>query len=248
VRYLLDECPAKSQLPRKDSLRLAAYFAAENGHLDIVKYLVEAWKADPMQAQDGLVHRTVAGNGHLAVLKYLIEECKADPRAEGDGALVYAARGGHLAVVKYLIENHHADPHVENDLPMRWAAGYGQLEMVKYLVEERHADPTADKDDALFRAVDGGAMRVVAYLAGRIFERDIWRGKSQTEMEAEGQRLFDEMHQIPWLSPENDERARKIILRCFQLLINQPDADSQRADMVARRLDHPGCYRQRLLF
>jgi hypothetical protein len=30
-------------------------------------------------------------------------------------------------------------------------------------------------------------------------------------MEAEGQRMFDEMHQIPWLSPENDKRARKII-------------------------------------
>src|SRR6202011_3028396 len=33
-----------------------------------------------------------------------------------------------------------------------------------------------------------------------------------------------------------------------QLLIHQPDADGQSADMVARRLDHPGCHRQRLLF
>src|SRR5882672_6778157 len=41
---------------------------------------------------------------------------------------------------------------------------------------------------------------------------------------------------------------RFFAVRCFQLLINQPDADDQRADMVARRLDHPGCDRQRLLF
>ncbi len=40
----------------------------------------------------------------------------------------------------------------------------------------------------------------------------------------------------------------QLAVRCFQLLINQPDAEGQRADMVARRLDHPGCDRQRLLF
>src|ERR1700730_17603137 len=40
----------------------------------------------------------------------------------------------------------------------------------------------------------------------------------------------------------------QLAVRYFQLLIHQPDADGQRADMVARRLDHPGCDRQRLLF
>jgi hypothetical protein len=40
----------------------------------------------------------------------------------------------------------------------------------------------------------------------------------------------------------------QLAVRCFQLLINQPDADGQRTDMVACRLDHPGCDRQRLLF
>ena len=32
----------------------------------------------------------------------------------------------------------------------------------------------------------------------------------------------------------------QLAMRCFQLLINQPDADTQRADMGGRRLDHPG--------
>jgi hypothetical protein len=40
----------------------------------------------------------------------------------------------------------------------------------------------------------------------------------------------------------------QLAVRCLQLLINQPDADDQRADMVARSLYHPGCDRQRLLF
>jgi len=35
----------------------------------------------------------------------------------------------------------------------------------------------------------------------------------------------------------------QLAVRCFQLLIDQPDADDQHADMVARRLDHPGCDR-----
>jgi len=39
----------------------------------------------------------------------------------------------------------------------------------------------------------------------------------------------------------------QLAVRCFQLLIDQPDADGQRADMVARRLDHPGRDRQGLL-
>jgi hypothetical protein len=40
----------------------------------------------------------------------------------------------------------------------------------------------------------------------------------------------------------------QLVVRGFELLINQPNAGSQRADVVARRLDHPGCNRQRLLF
>jgi len=73
--------------------------AAKNGHLDVVKHLVENG-ADVHAAGDEALG-WAAESGHLDVVKYLIEN-GADVHADDDYVLGWASRNGHLDVVKYL--------------------------------------------------------------------------------------------------------------------------------------------------
>ena len=77
----------------------ALRYAANNGHLEVVKYLID--KGADVRAWSDYALRLAANNGHLEVVKYLIDK-GADVRALNDYALRYAAFNGHLEVVKYL--------------------------------------------------------------------------------------------------------------------------------------------------
>lgn len=57
------------------------FASAFNGHLDIVKFLIEEIKVDPHEAayEDKTPLLISAEKGHLEVVKYLIEEIKVDP-------------------------------------------------------------------------------------------------------------------------------------------------------------------------
>ncbi len=107
-------------------------YAALNGHIEIVKYLVEDHDAN-VHLYGDLVLRIAASNGQLEVVKYLVEDCDADVHARDDYALQTAASNGQLEVVKYLVEDCDADVHARDDYALRWAADYGHLEIVKYL-------------------------------------------------------------------------------------------------------------------
>ena len=86
-------------MPQNDeSLRLSA----ENGHIDMVKYLVE--NGADIHAQNDESLRLSAKNGHLGVVKYLVEN-GADVHADDDCALYLSACNGHLEVVRLLLEN-----------------------------------------------------------------------------------------------------------------------------------------------
>ncbi len=86
--------------------------AAENCHLDIVKYLYE--NGANIWAENYYTLRYAAKNGCLEVVKYLLEVgaplgaagiLPADIHAENDDALILALGSGRLDVVKYLISN-----------------------------------------------------------------------------------------------------------------------------------------------
>ena len=111
---------------------------AKNGHLHIVKYLVE--QGQDIHKDDEAVLRYSAWYGHLDVVKYCVEKHNADIHAQDDFALIYSAQGGHLEVVKYLVEKHNADIHAKDDFALRYSAQGGHLEVVKYLVEKHNAD------------------------------------------------------------------------------------------------------------
>ena len=145
-----------------EDIKNALMRSAENGHLHVVKYLVEEHQAD-IHAINEYALRWSAHNGHLDVVKYLVEENNANIHAQNEGGLRYSAENGHLEIVKYLVEEHQADIHAYNEYALRWSAENGHLEVVKYLVE-KGADIHAQNEYALRWGVRSGHLHVVKYL------------------------------------------------------------------------------------
>jgi hypothetical protein len=117
VKYCVaNECPIDER---------ACENAAENGHLEVLKYLREeakapwGWKTAYWAAQ----------NGHLHILEYLVER-KYDQYSTGACAL--AAENGHLDCLKYLHETAKAP---WNFWAVRFAHENNQTECLQYLLD-----------------------------------------------------------------------------------------------------------------
>jgi ankyrin repeat protein len=119
-----------------NSLNTALNGASENGHLEVVKYLVEAG-AD-IHNSDEFPLRLAIYNGHLEIVKYLIE-LGADIHIYEDFALRIASRDGYLEIVKYLVEKG-ADIHAEDNCALNCAKINGHLEVVEYLLKNGAVD------------------------------------------------------------------------------------------------------------
>ena len=104
---------------------LACIKAAENGHLECLKYLHEVAKA-PWNCETAAV---AAENGHLHILEYLVER-KYDEYDES--ACLYAVWYDHLDCLKFLHETAKApwDSHA-----VRRAHKYNRLECLQYLLD-----------------------------------------------------------------------------------------------------------------
>ncbi len=157
----------------------ALCLAAEKGHLQIVKYLMESKYAVPRcqaNADNSCGLRLAAYNGHLDVIRYLMESEYAVPRCQANardsGALREAAWNGHLKVVQYLMENEYAIPRCEanvyNSHALKYAAQNGHLKVVQYLMESEYALPRCQAnggDSCTLRlAASNGHLEVVQYL------------------------------------------------------------------------------------
>ena len=90
----------------------AVRYASENGHLEVVKYLVE--KDSDFQVGDNHAVRFASRNGHLEVVKYLVEN-GADFRADDNYSIRCASLCGRLEVVKYLVEKGEPENLISND-------------------------------------------------------------------------------------------------------------------------------------
>jgi len=138
----------------------AVRLASENGHLEVVKYLVEQQGANIRACYDYAL-RYASYNGHLEVVKYLYDK-GADIHTCNNDAVCCASYNGHLEVVKYLVEQG-ADIHACNDYALCCASQNGHLEVVMYLVEQG-ADIHAEDNYALCCASQNGRSKVVEYL------------------------------------------------------------------------------------
>ena len=82
------------------------HFAADNGHADIVKMLIDAG-ADP-SSEDDLALRVACTAGHTDVVRLLLSNTEVDPMALNNWALQTAITHGHAEVTALLL----ADPGV----------------------------------------------------------------------------------------------------------------------------------------
>ena len=80
---------------------------SSNGHLDIVRFLVEVGTDKGHAANSGATTLLLAAqNGHLDIVRFLVEVGTDKDQAANSGAttLLLAARNGHLDIVRFLVE------------------------------------------------------------------------------------------------------------------------------------------------
>jgi len=117
VKYCVaNECPIDSE---------ACAYAAQNGHLEILKYLREEAKAP----WDYWTAAWAAQNGHLHILEYLVER-KYDEYNED--VCWFAANNGHLDCLKYL---HETAKWPWDEDAVQQAHVNNQTECVQYLLD-----------------------------------------------------------------------------------------------------------------
>jgi hypothetical protein len=120
------------------------YWAALNGRLKIVKYLLDAGIDVNIHIDgrlDGAAINAASRNRHLNVVRYLVLH-GADPRGNAKTIIRGAAVSGDLKLLKFFVDKCGLDPHIDNDAAVRLASEHNHFNIVKYLV--LHGAPTTN--------------------------------------------------------------------------------------------------------
>jgi ankyrin repeat protein len=146
------------ELPVNVNLNDALMRAAENGHVDVVDYLLRHAMFDP---SDNRAIILAAYNGHLAVAERLLQDDRVDPSADNNSAVRLAVWNGHLAVVERLLQDGRVDPSANDSDAVGWAAEFGHLAVVERLLQDKRVDPSSDNNNAVRCAAFRGHLAVV---------------------------------------------------------------------------------------
>merc|ERR1712004_578899 len=127
--------------------RTPLHFAAQQGHLDVVKFLTARIEDKNPADDDGYTCLHGASEkGQLNIFKYYKEELNYtdinpgqvsdEEKLNGRTPLHWAAQHGHFELAKYIIEGlDNKNPSDANGAtPLHLAAQFGHLDVVKYLV------------------------------------------------------------------------------------------------------------------
>ena len=152
----------------KDTYRRAPlWYAAQNGHVELVDKLLAAGADANAGTNRGTALLAAAGGGHLEVVDKLLAagaDVNADGNADGWTALQVAAGGGHLEVVgKLLAAGAYANAlGLWGGTALQEAARRGHLEIVDKLVAAgANANAWTNRGTVLLAAARGGYLEVV---------------------------------------------------------------------------------------
>ena len=139
-------------------------YACENGHLDIIKYLVlRGANVHFINHHYGYDYgfRAACCFGYLEVVKYFISQ-GINPQTQNNYGVRHACAKGHLEVVQYLVTQG-ADIHSQNEEGVINACANGHLEVVQYLVAQG-ANVHVRNNRACMLACVGDRLPIVQYL------------------------------------------------------------------------------------
>ena len=152
----------------------ALHQASFNGHLEVVRLLLEAGASCNQTANQGKTPLICAAeNGHMEVVRLLLEagsSCDQAMTDDGTTALLLAVENGHLAVVRWLLEAGAFCDRARTDdgtTSLMLAAEDGHLQLVRLLVDAGASCNKPSTDDgktALHLAAEKGHLDVVRLL------------------------------------------------------------------------------------
>ena len=137
--------------------------ASGNGHLEVVKMLLEDDRVDP-SANDNYAFRRASKNGHLEIVKLLLLDKRVDPSAQDNYAIKYASGNGHLEIIKLLLTDKRVDPSVDENHAITMATKNGYLDIIMLLLLDKRVDPSAQDNWAIGWASKNGHMEIVELL------------------------------------------------------------------------------------
>eukprot|EP00300_Choanocystis_sp_HF-7_P006884 c14961_g1_i2.p1 GENE.c14961_g1_i2~~c14961_g1_i2.p1 ORF type:complete len:626 (-),score=99.01 c14961_g1_i2:1270-3147(-) len=148
--------------------------AAQCGHLDIVRYLLDECKTDiEVSTEHNVTALNIASEkGHINIVRYLVQRGAnvATRTKTGVMPLSIASHVGHLDTVRLLVEEAHADVNAATDNGMTSlyiAAEKGHINIVRFLVEIGRANVAKATNSGvtpLWVASYNGHVEVVRYL------------------------------------------------------------------------------------
>tara|TARA_R110002050_G_scaffold235270_1_gene371178 strand:+ start:1780 stop:3117 length:1338 start_codon:yes stop_codon:yes gene_type:complete len=120
---------------------LSFIWAADNGHVDVMKYLVSrGLSVQEMKAKNCAALRLSCRSGHAEAVKYLLSPGLTidELRSRSNASLISSIRKGHVEVLRLLLTAGipFDDVRENNNLAFRWACRDGYADMVSYLIEE----------------------------------------------------------------------------------------------------------------
>lgn len=176
-----------------DALSFCSAYAAKNGHLDVLKFLLK-YKTDPNSSYPYLF--TASENNHIDIIRFLVE---SDLDFDDDTIFRAITSSKDIKITKLLIDlafdiqsyenilikelsmlnkpdvielilKAGADIHASNDFPLVIASAFGHLDVVKLYLDWGGADPTARNGECIKRAKEEGHIKIVEILEKHLTE------------------------------------------------------------------------------